>query len=36
MKYIKSFNEALKPSQFRRYVKAFNRERYEEIFKNLT
>ena len=35
MKYIKSFNEALKPSQFRRYVKAFNRERYEEIFKNL-
>lgn len=35
MKYIKSFNEALKPSQFRRYVKSFNKERYEELFQNL-
>ena len=38
MKYIKSyhlFNEALKPSQFRKYVKAFNKERYAEIFKQI-
>jgi hypothetical protein len=35
MKYIKLFNEALKPSQFRRYVKSFNKERYEELFQNL-
>ncbi len=35
MKYIKSFNEALKPSQFRRYVKAFDRERYEKFFQEL-
>lgn len=27
--------EALKPSQFRKYVKAFNRERYNDIFKSL-
>jgi len=27
--------EALKPSQFRKYVKAFNRERYDDIFKSL-
>jgi len=27
--------EALKPSQFRKYVKAFNRERYTDIFKKL-
>lgn len=27
--------EALKPSQFRKYVKAFNRERYTNIFKSL-
>lgn len=26
------FNEALLPSQFRRFVKAFNRERYNDIF----
>jgi hypothetical protein len=38
MKYLKSyhlFNEALKPSQFRKYVKAFNKERYAEIFKQI-
>ncbi len=38
MKYIKkynSFNEALKPSQFRKYVKAFNKERYADIFKQI-
>jgi len=28
----KIFNEALLPSQFRKYVKEFNRERYEEKF----
>lgn len=27
--------EALKPSQFRKYAKAFNRERYDDIFKSL-
>lgn len=27
--------EALKPSQFRKYAKAFNRERYADIFKKL-
>jgi len=32
MKYLKSFKEALMPSQFRKYVKEFNRERYEEKF----
>jgi len=38
MKYIKSyigFNEALKPSQFRKYVDAFDKERYADIFKEL-
>ena len=38
MKYIKNyhlFNEALKPSQFRKYVKAFNKERYDDIFKQI-
>jgi hypothetical protein len=30
-----TINEALPPSQFRKYVKAFNRERYNEIFKSL-
>ena len=35
MKYIKTFNEVLKPSQFRRYVKAFNRDRYKSIFETL-
>jgi hypothetical protein len=38
MKYLKNyklFNEALKPSQFRKYVKAFDKERYDEIFKEL-
>lgn len=33
MKYIKKFTEALKPSQFRKYVKEFDRERYADIFK---
>lgn len=32
MKYIKTFNEALLPSQYRRYVKAFDKERYKELF----
>ena len=32
---IKVVNEALKPSQFRKYVKSFNRERYSDIFKKL-
>lgn len=35
MKYIinyRLFNEALLPSQFRKYVKEFNKERYEEKF----
>ena len=27
--------EALKPSQFRKYVKAFNREKYNRVFKSL-
>lgn len=38
MKYLKSyhlFNEALKPSQFRKYVRAFNKKRYAEIFKQI-
>jgi len=38
MRYIKSyigFNEALKPSQFRKYVNAFDKERYADIFKEL-
>jgi hypothetical protein len=30
---FKTFTEALKPSQFRRFVQAFNKERYAEIFK---
>ena len=30
---FKTFTEALKPSQFRRFVQAFNKERYVEIFK---
>lgn len=34
MRYIKRF-EALKPSQFRKYVKAFDRERYLDIFKKM-
>lgn len=36
MNIIKSFinfSEALRPSQFRRFVQAFNKERYAEIFK---
>jgi len=36
MKRIKAFSgfmEALKPSQFRRFVQAFNKERYTDIFK---
>ena len=36
MNIIKSFinfSEALKPSQFRRFVQAFNKERYTDIFK---
>jgi len=32
---IKMVNEALKPSQFRKYAKEFNRERYSDIFKTL-
>jgi hypothetical protein len=32
---FKNFNEALKPSQFREYVKEFDRERYLDIFKKL-
>jgi hypothetical protein len=32
---FKNFNEALKPSQFRKYVKEFDRERYLDIFKKL-
>ena len=38
MKYIKNyskFNEALKPSQFRKYVNAFDKERYVKIFKQV-
>lgn len=35
MKYIKKFDEALKPSQFRNYVNAFDRERYLDIFKKM-
>ena len=36
MKHLKSYkeiSEALLPSQFRKYVKSFDRERYEDIFK---
>ena len=32
---IKMVNEALKPSQFRKYATEFNRERYSDIFKTL-
>lgn len=32
MKHLKKFNEALKPSQFRKYVKHIDKERYADIF----
>jgi hypothetical protein len=38
MRYIKSynvFNEALLPSQFRKYVNNFDKERYADIFKEI-
>jgi len=35
MKYIKSFKESLLPSQFRKYTKNFNRDRYLDIFKKI-
>jgi len=35
MKYLKTYHEALKPSQFRKYVKEFDRDRYSEIFKEI-
>lgn len=35
IKESSSINEALPPSQFREYVKEFNRERYSDIFKTL-
>ena len=38
MRYIKNyskFNEALNPSQFRKYVNAFDKERYADIFKQI-
>lgn len=35
MKYLKTYNEALKPSQFRKYVKEFDKDRYSEIFKEI-
>lgn len=38
MRYIKNyskFNEALKPSQFIKYVNAFDKERYADIFKQI-
>lgn len=34
-KLSKSFTEALLPSQFRKYTKEFNRERYADIFKRI-
>ncbi len=33
IKHFAGFLEALRPSQFRRFVQAFNRERYTDIFK---
>jgi hypothetical protein len=33
IKHFANFLEALKPSQFRRFVQAFNKERYTDIFK---
>ena len=35
MKFLKRFNEALKPSQFRKYVDIFDKERYKDIFKEI-
>ena len=32
IKHFTNFLEALKPSQFRRFVQAFNKERYTDIF----
>jgi predicted hydrolase (HD superfamily) len=35
IEYEKKLNEILKPSQYRPYVKAFNRDRYSDMFKSL-
>jgi hypothetical protein len=35
LKNYSKFNEALKPSQFRRYVDVFDKERYVDVFKQI-